>query len=99
MRDPITQLNGIYNEKIIAVSLLSLVSSTAIAGVESLYVSGKMGASIVQVSNQKWLTSDNEFEKTNLGNTHDSVSVAISPSVMTLLKPLSYLSVLNLNLA
>ena len=60
-------------KKIIAVSLLSLVSSTAIAGVESLYVSGKMGASIVQVSNQKWLTSDNEFEKTNLGNTHDSV--------------------------
>ncbi|HEQ1859727.1 TPA: outer membrane protein [Providencia alcalifaciens] len=60
-------------KKIIAVSLLSLVSSAAFAGAESLYVSGKIGASIVQVSNQKWLTSDNEFEKTNLGNTNDSV--------------------------
>ncbi|MEQ5128002.1 OmpW family outer membrane protein [Providencia alcalifaciens] len=60
-------------KKIIAVSLLSLVSSAAFAGAESLYVSGKIGASIVQVSNQKWETSDNEFEKTNLGNTNDSV--------------------------
>lgn len=60
-------------KKIIVVSLLSLVSSAAFAGAESLYVSGKIGASIVQVSNQKWETSDNEFEKTNLGNTNDSV--------------------------
>lgn len=60
-------------KKIIAISLLSLVSSAAFAGAESLYVSGKIGASIVQVSNQKWETSDNEFAKTNLGNTNDSV--------------------------
>ncbi|WP_265524242.1 outer membrane protein [Providencia rustigianii] len=60
-------------KKIFAVSLLSLVSSMAMASTNGLYVSGKIGASIVQLLDQKWETTDHEFEQENLGKTNDSV--------------------------
>lgn len=43
-------------KKIIAVSLLSLISSAAMASDNGFYVSAKMGTSVVQLSNQKWET-------------------------------------------
>lgn len=56
----INKLNGWYftMKKIIAVSLLSLISSMAMASNSGFYVSGKMGTSIVKLSDQKWSDED-----------------------------------------
>ncbi|ENR5394373.1 TPA: porin family protein [Providencia rettgeri] len=48
-------------KKIIAVSLLSLVSSVAMASGSGFYVSGKLGTSILKLSDQKWEESDVGF--------------------------------------
>ncbi|WP_273839853.1 outer membrane protein [Providencia rettgeri] len=45
-------------KKIIAVSLLSLISSMAMASGSGFYVSGKMGTSIIKLSDQKWSGED-----------------------------------------
>lgn len=45
-------------KKIVAVSLLSFVSSVAMASSNGFYVSGKIGTSIIKLSDQKW--SDDE---------------------------------------
>lgn len=45
-------------KKIIAVSLLSVISSMAMASGSGFYVSGKMGTSILKLSDQKWSDED-----------------------------------------
>lgn len=45
-------------KKIIVVSLLSLISSMAMASGSGFYVSGKIGTSIIKLSDQKWSDED-----------------------------------------
>ncbi|MEQ5287361.1 outer membrane protein [Providencia huaxiensis] len=45
-------------KKMIAVSLLSLITSAAMASNSGFYVSGKMGTSIIKLSDQKWSNED-----------------------------------------
>ncbi|MGG4610086.1 outer membrane protein [Providencia sp. Me31A] len=57
-------------KKIIAVSLLSLVSSMAMASNSGFYVSGKLGTSILKLSDQKWQGIDDlgEYEHSSGGS-------------------------------
>nr|ELR5228306.1 porin family protein [Providencia rettgeri] len=57
-------------KKIIAVSLLSVVSSVAMASNSGFYISGKMGTSILKLSDQKWESIDDlgEYDRASGGS-------------------------------